>query len=102
MKLCTKHFCELTHEELFETFKERNEIFITEKDIASQELDEDDKMAKHVFSKEKNVIVPYASIIEREDHFTFGRVITRRKDREKGLGRKIVAQVIEEIKKIFK
>ena len=54
MKWITKHFSELTTDELYEILKTRQEIFIIEQNCPYMDIDDLDKDAMHVFCVDDN------------------------------------------------
>ena len=96
MELIVKHFSELSSEELFEIYKLRVSVFIVEQACPSQEVDDADKSAYHVWLQDEDGIEAYARVLPAGVAFptaAFGRVIAVK--RRCGLGTKIVAAAIE-------
>lgn len=101
MKLIVKELNEMTAEEFFEVAKERVKVFVVEQTCPYQEIDEDDKVAKHIILKnDDNQIMAYTRIMNRVDYVTFGRVLVVEEFRGQGLGKKIVELTLAEINQL--
>ena len=101
MKLIVKELNEMTAEEFFEVAKERVKVFVVEQTCPYQEIDEDDKVAKHIILKnDDNQIMAYTRIINRVDYVTFGRVLVVEEFRGQELGKKIVELTLAEINQL--
>lgn len=101
MKLIVKELTEMTAEEFFEISKERINVFVVEQNCPYQEIDDEDRGAKHVILKnDEDQIMAYTRIIEQTDYVTFGRVLVVNKFRGQKLGKKIVELTIAEITKL--
>lgn len=96
-----KHTNELTPKELIDIFKARVAVFVVEQNCPYQEVDDDDYQDLHVCLIEDNTLKAYTRIIDKGDHITFGRVLVVKEYRKSGLGEKIVATTINEIKQRF-
>lgn len=100
MKLIVKDFTELTVSELYSILKLRNEVFIVEQKIIYQDLDDVDKIAKHVYMLENEEVVGYARIYAyagEENTYKMGRIVS--KTRGEGIGSKIVCESIKVVEK---
>ncbi|MBO0444578.1 GNAT family N-acetyltransferase [Vagococcus fluvialis] len=101
MKLIVKELNEMTAEEFFEVAKERVKVFVVEQTCPYQEIDEDDKVAKHIILKnDDNQIMAYTRIMNRVDYVTFGRVLVVEEFRGQELGKKIVELTLAEINQL--
>ena len=101
MKLIVKELNEMTAEEFFEVAKERVKVFVVEQTCPYQEIDEDDKVAKHIILKnDDNQIMAYTRIMYRVDYVTFGRVLVVEEFRGQELGKKIVELTLAEINQL--
>jgi len=89
---------ELSPKELIDILKARTAVFVVEQNCPYQEVDDDDYNDLHVCLIEDNNLKAYTRIINKGDHITFGRVLVVKEYRKDGLGKKIVAATIEEIK----
>lgn len=92
---------ELSPKELITILKARVDVFVVEKNCPYQEVDDSDYDDLHVCLIENNELKAYTRIIDKSDHITFGRVLVVEKYRKDGLGKKIVASTINEIKQRF-
>lgn len=91
----------MTAEEFFEVAKERVKVFVVEQTCPYQEIDEDDKVAKHIILKnDDNQIMAYTRIMNRVDYVTFGRVLVVEEFRGQELGKKIVELTLAEINQL--
>ncbi|MFW3653808.1 GNAT family N-acetyltransferase [Vagococcus fluvialis] len=101
MKLIVKELNEMTAEEFFEVAKERVKVFVVEQTCPYQEIDENDKVAKHIILKnDDNQIMAYTRIMNRVDYVTFGRVLVVEEFRGQELGKKIVELTLAEINQL--
>jgi len=92
---------ELSSKELIDILKARTAVFVVEQNCPYQEVDDDDYHDLHVCLIEDNNLKAYTRIIDKGDHITFGRVLVVKEYRKAGLGEKIVAATIKEIKQRF-
>ena len=102
MEIVVKHFLELELEELYEILKLRAEVFVVEQNCIYQDLDDVDKEAYHLYFKEKDKIVAYLRVIDKDkrlDEVSLGRVISAK--RRCGLGTKLLKAGIEVAKQKF-
>lgn len=96
MEWYIKKFEDLTNTELFEIYKLRSEVFIVEQNCPYNDVDEKDKIAFHIYSKdyENNNIISYGRIFLENDYAHIGRVIVNKDFRSKGLGRELLKKLI--------
>lgn len=99
--ISVKQTNELSPKELIDILKERTAVFVVEQNCPYQEVDADDYDDLHVQMIKDGHLQAYTRIINKGDHITFGRVLVVKKYRKDGLGRKIVAATIDEIKQRF-
>lgn len=101
MELFTKHFNELTLDELYEILRLRNEVFVVEQNCPYQDLDDRDKDSIHIFIKEDNKIVSYCRVIKKgvDRNEKIGRVLST--IRRKGYASKVVEKAIEVARKEY-
>ena len=95
MELIVKHFSELSTTELWELYKLRVSVFVVEQKCPYQEVDDADRVAYHLWLKDKDDIVAYARVLPQGVTFSeasIGRVIAVK--RRCGLGGKIVEAAI--------
>jgi len=91
-----KKYYELTHDEIFNIFQSRINIFVVEQKCPYKEIDEYDKIAYHAYINDNNNLASYCRIILKNDYAVIGRVITT--IRNKGYGKKVLLDAIEFIK----
>lgn len=97
MKIIKKEFNELCNEELYEILKLRGEVFVEEQKILYNDLDDRDKMAKHIYIDINNEIIGYARILNNEEYVSFGRVLVKKEYRGKGYCRVLLSDIISYI-----
>ena len=103
MNIVIKKFSELSSEEIYNILKLRSEVFVVEQNCVYQDIDEKDKKATHLFLEKNNDIIAYTRIFKKGDYYeenpSIGRVVVSKKDRGKNLGKEIMLNSIEFIKK---
>ena len=103
MNTVIKKFSELSTEEIYNILKLRSEVFVVEQNCVYQDIDEKDKKATHLFIEKNNDIIAYTRIFKKGDYYeenpSIGRVVVSKKDRGKNLGKEIMLNSIEFIKK---
>ena len=95
MELITKHFSELSAEELYDILKARVDVFVVEQNCPYPEIDGKDKDAYHLFLRDENGIAAYLRVLKSGVSFpepALGRILTTR--RGEGLGARIVNEGI--------
>ena len=99
-----KKFDELTLNELYNILKLRSEVFVVEQNCIYQDLDDIDKTSYHFFIKDKNEeIKTYLRVFEKDGETAqIGRVLTKKIERKKGLGFKLMEKGIDFIKNEMK
>lgn len=96
MQLLSKSFSELAVPELFEILKTRVAVFVVEQRCAYQEIDEIDKLSRHVALVDDGKILAYVRVIPAGLSYpevSLGRVLTTK--RGMGLGARIVKEGIK-------
>ena len=103
MNKVIKNFSELSTEEIYNILKLRSEVFVVEQNCVYQDIDEKDKKATHLFIEKNNEIIAYTRIFKKgyyyEENPSIGRVVVSKKERGKNLGKEIMLNSIEFIKK---
>ena len=103
MNTVIKKFSELSTEEIYKILKLRSEVFVVEQNCIYQDIDEKDKKARHLFVEKNNEIIAYTRIFKKGDYYeenpSIGRVVVSKKERGKNLGKEIMLNSIEFIKK---
>lgn len=102
MELVSKHFTQLTREELFQIYKLRVAVFIVEQQCAYPEIDDADRAAYHLWLQDGDGIQAYLRVLPPGTTFdtaSIGRVIAVK--RRQGLGSRIVAEGIRTAREQF-
>ena len=103
MNKVIKNFSELSTEEIYNILKIRSEVFVVEQNCVYQDIDEKDQKAVHLFLEKNNEIMAYTRIFKKGDYYeenpSIGRVVVSKKERGKNLGKEIMLNSIEFIKK---
>ena len=102
MKITVFKYQDLGPDRLYEILKLRSEVFVVEQKCAYQDLDNKDEKALHRVGEENNKIIAYTRIFKRGDFFknsSIGRVLVKKKYRNKYYGRKIMKSSVEKLKK---
>ena len=103
MNKVIKNFSELSTEEIYNILKLRSEVFVVEQNCVYQDIDEKDQKATHLFTEKNNEIIAYTRIFKKGDYYeenpSIGRVVVSKKERGKNLGKEIMLNSIEFVKK---
>ena len=102
MKITVFKYQDLSPDRLYEILKLRSEVFVVEQKCAYQDLDNKDEKALHLVGENNNKIIAYTRIFKKGDFFknsSIGRVLVKKKYRNKDYGRKIMTSSIEKLKK---
>ena len=102
MELTVKHFRELTAEELYNMYRLRAAVFVVEQNCVSQDVDDADKTAYHLWLRDEDGIQAYLRVLQKGARFedvSIGRVIAVK--RRRGLGSQILAAGIQTAKEKF-
>ena len=103
MNTIIKNFSELSTEEIYNILKLRSEVFVVEQNCVYQDIDEKDQKATHLFIEKNNEIIAYTRIFKKGDYYeenpSIGRVVVSKKERGKNLGKEIMLNSIEFVKK---
>lgn len=91
-----KKLDDLSVPEFYAILKLRIDTFVVAQNRIYHELDEIDKEALHIFfiSEQKNEVLAYARVFDKEDHISFGRIVTSEKVRGQGYGAEIVEKIM--------
>lgn len=98
MNLIFKHWGDLSTEELYRILQLRQEVFVVEQHCPYQDCDDHDQRGIHLWSEDVSGITAYARILPAREIYrepAIGRVITARRVRREGLGRKIMAAALD-------
>ena len=102
MKITVFKYQDLGSDRLYEILKIRSEVFVVEQKCAYQDLDNKDEKALHLVGEKNNKIIAYTRIFKKGGFFknsSIGRVLVKKKYRNKDYGRKIMTSSIEKLKK---
>ena len=102
MKITVFKYQDLGPDRLYEILKLRSEVFVVEQKCAYQDLDNKDEKALHLVGEKNNKIIAYTRIFKKGAFFknsSIGRVLVKKKYRNKDYGRKIMISSIEKLKK---
>ena len=102
MKITVFKYQDLGSDRLYEILKLRSEVFVVEQKCAYQDLDNKDEKALHLVGEKNNKIIAYTRIFKKGGFFknsSIGRVLVKKKYRNKDYGRKIMTSSIEKLKK---
>ena len=90
-----KKLTELNPIEFYQILKLRIDTFVVEQERIYHELDEKDLEAVHVFhTNEGGEIDAYARVFEEGENLVFGRVVTAKSSRGKGLGGQLIREIL--------
>jgi ElaA protein len=104
LTIITKHFNELTVNELYNLLQLRSEVFVVEQDCVYQDIDGKDKQALHVFGVKNNNIVAYTRVFKPGDYFheaSIGRVVVAHNERQHKYGCAIMNASIKAVKDFY-
>ena len=90
-----KYLQELDTLEFYKILKLRIDTFVVEQERIYHELDEKDLKAVHIFHVNKQEkIDAYARVFVEDGKVVFGRLVTAPSDRGKGLGNRLVEEIL--------
>ena len=102
MKTYIKKFEELSVDEIYNILKLRSSVFVVEQNCVYQDLDNKDKQAIHLFIEQDQEIIAYTRIFKKGDYYvnnpSIGRVVVKKSQRGKELGKEIMIRSIKYIK----
>jgi len=101
--LCKK-FDELSPDELYSILQLRNEVFVVEQNCVFQDADDKDQKCFHLMCWNGKKLIAYARIIPAGicyEEISIGRVVTSPSARKKGLGKKLMLEIINAVKSLF-
>lgn len=91
-----KKLTELNPIEFYQVLKLRIDTFVVEQERIYHELDAKDLEAVHVFhTNEGGEIDAYARVFVEGEHLVFGRVVTAKSSRGKGLGGQLIREILQ-------
>ena len=90
-----KKLTELNPIEFYQVLKLRIDTFVVEQERIYHELDAKDLEEVHVFhTNEGGEIDAYARVFVEGEHLVFGRVVTAKSSRGKGLGGQLIREIL--------
>ncbi len=104
IEFVTKHFDDLTTNELYAILQLRSEVFVVEQDCVYQDLDYKDQKALHVIGYKNDKIVAYTRIFKSGIYFkeaSIGRVVVAKPEREFNYGKLLMKASITAIEKEY-
>jgi ElaA protein len=96
-----KRFEALSTSELYNLLELRSEVFVVEQNCVYQDIDGKDQKALHLIGEDNGQTVAYARLFKTKDYFneaSIGRVVVKKRYREKKLGHILMHQAIQAIK----
>lgn len=105
MEWSFKEYNELKLSELYELLRLRSSVFVVEQSCAYLDLDGKDDLATHLVGYQKKKIIVYSRIfalgVIEKNYARIGRIVTRKKNRGKGIGYNLVQKSIQFCKEKF-
>ena len=104
MEFILKEFKDLTAHQLFEIYNLRSEVFIVEQNCAYQDVDNTDKVSKHLLVMEAETLAAYARIIPPGISYkqaSIGRVVVKKTFRGKDLGKILMKECLNQMALLY-
>lgn len=105
MNFCTKHYIDITKEELYRLLQLRSAVFVVEQNCPYQDVDNMDQSAYHIFGTDNdNQLTAYCRILPpgaRYNEPCISRVATDLSVRRTGWGKPLMEYAINETLQIF-
>jgi ElaA protein len=104
MEFILKDFKDLTTLQLFEIYHLRSEVFIVEQNCAYQDVDDTDKVSKHLLLMSSETLAAYARIIPPGVSYkqaSIGRVVVKKNFRGKDLGKILMKKCLDEMAVLY-
>ncbi len=101
----TKHFSQLTTNELYAILKLRADVFVVEQQCVYADLDEKDYACSHVMGFNEKQLIAYARLVPQGLIFSeasIGRVATIYSIRRYGYGKQLMVYCLEQAQQLFK
>lgn len=100
MRFSWHRFDELSPKALYALLQLRIDVFMLEQDCLYQELDNKDLHATHLLVYDKEVLMGYARVLfdEEKNALSFGRLVTDKSARGKGVGKAIMDNIMNYFK----
>jgi ElaA protein len=99
-----KYFNDLLVTELYAIIRLRNEVFVVEQNCVFQDADNKDQQCFHVMGFINNELVAYTRLLDKGiayNYASIGRVVTNPNYRNKGAGKLLMQQSIEQCYTLF-
>lgn len=104
-KWVLKYFNDLSASELYAIMQLRNEVFVVEQHCVYQDADNRDRQAYHFMGWQNDKLVAYTRLLPQgvvyADYPSIGRVVTSPSARRNNVGKELMQQSIEHLKKLF-
>ena len=94
-----RKFDELTVHELYDVLQLREAVFQVEQQCAYQDCDGVDQTSEHLLGYQDNKLVAYLRIYTIKNSLHIGRILTTKIARGKGLGREMIQECLNYIKR---
>ena len=105
MKYICIAFSEFTLEQLYETLKLRQDVFVVEQDCPYLDCDGKDYKSYHVLAYQEEDLVAYTRLVPRgisyEKYVSIGRVVNAKAVRGSGIGKELMRYSIENCRKLW-
>ena len=105
MQWILKKYNDLTLDEFHDILQLRIDVFVVEQNCPYPELDNKDKIAFHLFGKDKNAkLIAYTRIFKPSDYYmeaAFGRVAIHQDFRNQKLGYQLIEQAITQMEQLL-
>ena len=105
IKWFTKHFSELTVDELYAILRLRSEVFVVEQDCVFLDMDNNDQIAYHTMGWMGNDLVASTRLFDVDQSYpgyqSIGRVVGSPKYRGIGAGKALMQYSITECERLF-
>lgn len=99
-----KYFNDLSVTELYAIIRLRNEVFVVEQNCVFQDADNKDQHCFHLMGFINHELVAYTRLLDKGvayDYVSIGRVVTNPNYRNKGAGKLLMQQSIEQCYALF-
>lgn len=96
-----RSFDDFTPQHLYDVLKLRQDIFIIEQECIYDDIDGLDDRSQHLILIDEDKIVGYLRIVPpgiKYDEYSLGRILVDQRNRNRGLGKKVVEKGIEIVK----
>jgi len=97
-------FISLSHHDLYQLLKLRQDVFIIEQNCIYPDIDNLDQFSHHLLGFNKKLLVAYLRLVPPGKKFnkpSVGRVIIAKNERKKGLGNELVRMGLQKAKELY-